>query len=264
MKESAKTFLLDVSSVILGIAITFSVQGIIDRTQEKQDIRAALDLVRSELKTNIADVSDMADYLYSERTAAQYLLEHRKNLKACPDSLVKEYSGIIFANASITLCDDALELLKMSSLFQKIGDNDLSLKIVRAYDTSSIIASSINHHIQERNDLFAGAVNEKSFQRMTSGGSIDIWRYIKTPYGEYTIRWLTSQGDISTITDVSDLQTAIDAIDTYQLGRRFARKAARAERKEARVARRTARRAARKAARAGSAAVQIDTNSITK
>ena len=111
MRESAKTFLLDVSSVILGIAITFSVQGIIDRSQEKQDIRAALDLVRSELKTNIADVSDMADYLYSERTAARYLLEHRKNLKACPDSLVKEYSGIIFANASITLCDDALELL---------------------------------------------------------------------------------------------------------------------------------------------------------
>ena len=62
----------------------------------------------------------------------------------------------------------------------------------------------------------------------------------------------------------TSVQTAIDAIDTYQLGRRVARKAARAERKEARVARRTARRAARKAARAGSAAVQIDTNSITK
>ena len=228
MKESVSSFLNNLVSVVLGIAITFFVQGIIDRAQDKQDVRAALDLVRAELTTNMADVADMTEYLHLERTAARYILEHRKNLRACPDSLVKEYSGIIFANASITLRDDALELLKMSSLFQKIGDNDLSLKIIRAYDTGSIIASSINHHIEERNELFAGAVNERTFRQMTLGGSIDIWRYIKTPYGEYTILWLTRQGDISTITDVSDLQAAVDAIDIYQQGRRAARKAARA------------------------------------
>ena len=256
MKESVSSFLNNLVSVVLGIAITFFVQGIIDRAQDKQDVRAALDLVRAELTTNMADVADMTEYLQLERTAARYILEHRKNLKACPDSLVKEYSGIIFANASITLSDDALELLKMSSLFQKIGDNDLSLKIIRAYDTGSIIASSINHHIEERNELFAGAVNERTFRQMTLGGSIDIWRYIKTPYGEYTILWLTRQGDISTITDVSDLQAAVDAIDIYQQGRRAARKAARAARR--------AERAARRAAPADSTAVQLDTNSTTE
>ena len=91
---------------------------------------------------------------------------------------------------------------------------------------------------------------------MTLGGSIDIWRYIKTPYGEYTILWLTRQGDISTITDVSDLQAAVDAIDIYQPGRRAARKAARAARR--------AERAARRAAPADSTAVQLDTNSTTE
>ena len=41
--------------------------------------------------------------------------------------------------------------LKMSSLFQKIGDNGLSMKIIRAYDSCSQMAISVDRHIAERN-----------------------------------------------------------------------------------------------------------------
>ena len=39
----------------------------------------------------------------------------------------------------------------MSSLFQKIGDNGLSMKIIRAYDSCSQMAISVDRHIAERN-----------------------------------------------------------------------------------------------------------------
>ena len=39
----------------------------------------------------------------------------------------------------------------MSSLFQKIGDNGLSMKIIRAYDSCSQMAISVDRHITERN-----------------------------------------------------------------------------------------------------------------
>ena len=220
MKESVASFLSNVLSVILGIVITFTVQGMIDRARERHEVRAALNLVRSELATNATDVAEMTDYLRQERVSANYFLKNLKTLEQCPNDSVRFHSGIIFADATITLSDDALELLKMSSLFQKIGDNDLAMKIIRAYDTCDNIAANLNRHVSQRNERFEESVNEKTAGQFATSGSIDLERYLKTPYGQYAIRWLTTQGDLDIMTDVSDLGAAIDAIDGYLQGRR--------------------------------------------
>lgn len=220
MKESVASFLSNVLSVILGIVITFTVQGMIDRARERHEVRAALNLVRSELATNATDVAEMTDYLRQERVSANYFLKNLKTLEQCPNDSVRFHSGIIFADATITLSDDALELLKMSSLFQKIGDNDLAMKIIRAYDTCDNIAANLNRHVSQRNERFEESVNEKTAGQFATSGSIDLERYLKTPYGQYAIRWLTTQGDLNIMTDVSDLGAAIDAIDGYLQGRR--------------------------------------------
>ena len=200
--------------------ITFTVQGMIDRARERHEVRAALNLVRTELATNATDVAEMTDYLRQERVSANYFLKNLKALEQCPNDSVRFHSGIIFADATITLSDDALELLKMSSLFQKIGDNDLAMKIIRAYDTCDNIAANLNRHVSQRNERFEESVNEKTAGQFATSGSIDLERYLKTPYGQYAIRWLTTQGDLDIMTDVSDLGAAIDAIDGYLQGRR--------------------------------------------
>jgi hypothetical protein len=220
MKEPVASFLSNVLSVILGIVITFTVQGMIDRARERHEVRAALNLVRTELATNATDVAEMTDYLRQERVSANYFLKNLKTLEQCPNDSVRFHSGIIFADATITLSDDALELLKMSSLFQKIGDNDLAMKIIRAYDTCDNIAANLNRHVSQRNERFEESVNEKTAGQFATSGSIDLERYLKTPYGQYAIRWLTTQGDLDIMTDVSDLGAAIDAIDGYLQGRR--------------------------------------------
>ncbi len=220
MKESVASFLSNVLSVILGIVITFTVQGMIDRARERHEVRAALNLVRTELATNATDVAEMTDYLRQERVSANYFLKNLKTLEQCPNDSVRFHSGIIFADATITLSDDALELLKMSSLFQKIGDNDLAMKIIRAYDTCDNIAANLNRHVSQRNERFEESVNEKTAGQFATSGSIDLERYLKTSYGQYAIRWLTTQGDLNIMTDVSDLGAAIDAIDGYLQGRR--------------------------------------------
>jgi len=220
MKESVKNFLGNVLSVILGIVITFMVQGMIDRAHDRREVRVALGMVRSELVTNAADVTEMTEYLRQERRSAEYFLDNMKALDRCPPDSVSFHSGIIFADAMITLSDDALELLKMSSLFQKIGDNALSMKIIRAYDTCDNIASGLNRHISQRNERFENSVNEHTARQFAMAGNIDIKNYLKTPYGQYSIRWLTTQGDLGLLTDISDLEAAIDAIDGYLQGRR--------------------------------------------
>lgn len=224
MKESVSSFLSNVLSVILGIAITFAVQGMIDRSRDRKDVRSALELVRSELQSNVRDIGIMADYLRQERASAQYLLDHRKTLDRCPQDSVDYHSGIIFADASITVSCDALELLKMSSLFQKIGDGILSMKIIRAYDTCSSVVSNLNRHVTVRNAQFERSITEKTAGQFASSGVIDVRDYVKTGIGLYALRWLATQADVENYSDVSDLEDAIRAIDRYMGGRRNQKK----------------------------------------
>ena len=64
---------------------------------------------------------------------------------------VTYHQGMVYAEVSVTLPHDALELLKMSSMFQKIGDNGLSMKIIRAYDCCQVIVESIDRHFIAKN-----------------------------------------------------------------------------------------------------------------
>jgi len=76
----------------------------------------------------------------------------------------------------------------MSSLFPKIQDNDLSMKVIRAYDACELMASNVNRHISARDSSPKGAVE-----------------------------WLrTLHYDISDfITDPTDVQEAVEAIDAF-------------------------------------------------
>ena len=190
MKETTVNFFLNVLSVILGIVITFTIQGMIDRAGDKKEVRSALELVRSELSTNLGDISIMTDYLAQERQSADYFRRHEKDLSRCPADSVQYHSGILFAEASITASNDALELLKMSSLFQKVGNNALSMRIIRAYDCCASIVPNLNRHISTRNTRFEEV------------GRIDV-------------KWLSAQADPALFADVSDIEEAIAAIDAY-------------------------------------------------
>ena len=221
VKEFFINFFISFFSIFLGMLCTFVGQGMIDRATDRKDVRSALELVRSELIANIKDVGIMSEYLEQENKSAVYFLENRNNLNKCPKDSILYHSGIIFADASITLSHDALELLKMSSIFQKIGDSKLSMDIIRAYDTCESIVTNINRHISDREAQFDRSINEKSVSQFAPNGNIDILKYIKTAYGLYTLRWMSLQAAPFVYTDVSDIQAAVDAIDRYLAHKRL-------------------------------------------
>lgn len=185
-KERFLAFLGRMLSVTLGIVITFTVQGILNRRSDRHSVRAALELVRTELSSNLEDVDVMADYLQQEKKSAQYLYDHKKTLAKCPQDSVLFHTGMVNAYVSLALSHDALELLKMSSLFPKIGDNDLSMKIIHAYDSGELMVSNVNRHISDRN-----------------------------AQGDKAADWLVRQVDPSIFTDPSDIELAVEAIDAF-------------------------------------------------
>ena len=157
MRQSVESFFSELLAVVLGIVITFAVQGMIDRAHDRNEVRQALQLVRTELVNNREDINDLKAFLNQEMESAQFLSENAALVKDLDrlDSLtaapVKYHLGYVGADVYIVFPHDALELLKMSSIFQKIGDNALSMKIIRAYDCCSSMTTSIDSHIKARN-----------------------------------------------------------------------------------------------------------------
>ena len=74
----------------------------------------------------------------------------------------------------------------MSTLFPKIADIDLSMKIIRAYDACDLMVANITRHIDNRDAQGDGAAE-----------------------------WLVRQVDPSVYTDASDVQAALAAIDAF-------------------------------------------------
>ena len=176
-------------SVTLGIVITFTVQGILDRQRNKLAVQSALELVRTELSANLDDIAILTDYFRQERESAKYLSAHKKDLAKCPADSVNYHVGMVNADVSVAFSHDALELLKMSTLFPKINDNDLSMKIIRAYDACELMASNVNRHVSVRD--------------AAANGSVD---------------WLLSRpANYTWFMDPTDIQDAVKAIDTFLL-----------------------------------------------
>ena len=165
--------------VVTGIAITFTLQGIVNRSHERKSVRSAMELVRTELKSNLHDIDHLTDFLQQEVISAKYLSDHQHDLAACPADIVKYHQGQVNAYVSLVLSQNALELLKMSSLFPKVGDNDLSMEIIRAYDACELLQTDINRHFSKSGDRVP-------------------WLLLNDMQ-DYTL----------------DLQTAIQAIDTF-------------------------------------------------
>ena len=49
--------------VVTGIAITFTLQGIVNRSHERKSVRSAMELVRTELNSNLQDIYHLNDFL---------------------------------------------------------------------------------------------------------------------------------------------------------------------------------------------------------
>ena len=215
MNASIKSILLDSVSIILGVFVTFWIQDIIDEAHDKNEVRSALWLVRTELTKNLEDITELNDYLIQEKASAQYLLRHRQDLAACPADSVSYHCGLILAEVNATVSNDALEFLQSSSLFQKIGNSLLSMKIIRAYDSCDLMVDIVNRHIANRNARFENSINESNVNAIASNGSLDIPAFIKTDYGLYSVRWITTQVTAEQTADVEDIQEALRSIDDY-------------------------------------------------
>lgn len=145
-----------------------------------------MELERTELASNLEDIGYLNDYMEQEQLSARYLVDHAGDLGSCPEDIVRYHQSMVNADVTVALSHDALELLKNSSLFQKVGDIALSMKIISAYDNCDALVSNANRHFTSR----------------------------ETQPIESLPAWLIDH-KATDYTDVSDIEAALEAIDTF-------------------------------------------------
>lgn len=126
-------YILQLSVVVLGIIITFTISDLVAERAKEKEIEKAMQLIKSECELNIKRVQDTASIFHDEQHASTYIISFRDHMsEANTDSLLL-YSSYPFYSHLFAYHNDAMEMLKTSSLIQHVDNKDLVLQIVKSY-----------------------------------------------------------------------------------------------------------------------------------
>lgn len=170
-------FVMEILSVVIGIAITFAVDSWISDIREEKELKATLKLVVDELKDNVENMERVQKDVEFECRAAEYLMKFYGRFEECNEDSMKLYCNAPLQTTSVIVSSEALELLKTSSLFQKIKDKNLSLDIIRAYRSLESEAGSFDFYDKKKEKLLDAAMQEeaKALFATTKFNAAQMW-----------------------------------------------------------------------------------------
>lgn len=127
-------FICNFIAVVLGILLTFAGSNLIEEHKTQKELKDALLLVKNEMLLNREYMTQMMEREEFEKQGASYLLQHKENItKAATDSLEK-YGSFPFQSQAFIYINDAMEMLKTSSLMSAIRDKGLATQIIKTYN----------------------------------------------------------------------------------------------------------------------------------
>lgn len=212
-------YLMNFVAVCLGIAITFAGQGIINRNAERNEVKRSLILVKNELQDNISyiEYSDSVLTLFAE--ASRFLIEYEDCYDQAPVDSMAAYCNVPLTVYEISHADDALELLKTSSLFTKIKDQNLSLEIIHTYGAIADEMAVVNFYHERRGKYLEDALNGKVKDILANDGitAVQLWNAItSSKEGKQYLRELCRlQMEHSSYEVKNTINNTIALIDQY-------------------------------------------------
>lgn len=129
-------------AVVLGIVITFAGSDLMEERKMRNEVKDALLLVKDEILLNRKTIEELMEQELFEQQGACYLLQYKDSMNmASPDS-VEKYGYSPFQSFNPIYIDDAMEMLKSSSLISAIENKKLATQIIQTYNTIKIAYAS--------------------------------------------------------------------------------------------------------------------------
>ncbi len=135
MKDIAKRsgkYLRELSVVVVGIVITFGLNGWIGHRSEQKEAERYLQMVKTELEENLGIVQEQFVFYGETRDFAKYLLSAGDQKQLQADSVAK-YESLMRTLKIMTYEASAFEALKSSGAMRLIKDEELLKSIIDCY-----------------------------------------------------------------------------------------------------------------------------------
>ena len=126
-------FLTGLLGIILGIILTFGVNHLWQRREEKRRTKDMLILVRNELKNNKEIFMLQEGLLKKDGYIYERILEAKSDLSSIPIETLKEYHQSIQGIAVSQLPTTAWQIFQNSEMIQKMTDKEIVIRLTDCY-----------------------------------------------------------------------------------------------------------------------------------
>ena len=221
-----RDYVLQLSVVIIGIVVTFAGSGMLERSRQARDVRAAMVLVHSELETNRMKIREVWDWVQREADAYRILTEHRRDLKGIPQDTMASFAPVFGRILSFHPRQDAFEVLKNSGLMASVRDKDFLLTVTQGYATLAELEENVGLYFKLKSD--AQSDMSKAFSRSQrdifySGDMYGMWECILSVPCSYdfilTAPYFFPEGYTEAL--LADVERSVRAIEAkYELDKK--------------------------------------------
>jgi len=136
-------FFTSLLGVMLGISLTFGVNALWQKREEKKKTREMLILVRNELETNKSWFKKQEKVLNKDIDAFRKILEADKNWATIPEDSLVVYINRFGHISFMQLTTSAWQIFQNSEMIQKISDKELVIRLTDCYYIINLISDFI-------------------------------------------------------------------------------------------------------------------------
>lgn len=123
----------ELSVVIIGVAVTFYLSGLISASNERKDLNLYLDAIRSELAYNLDCVDSLSVHYNDHIIFRQLLLDYSKVPQKSTLDSIDMYSQVYNGSNTFTYKKAAYEMFINSGAMKTLNDKQLLLDITESY-----------------------------------------------------------------------------------------------------------------------------------
>ena len=153
-------YLRELSVVVVGIVITLGANGLINKVQEKKDVREYLDAIRMELEENLSKMGEYREFYRRNGELSDLIATY--GIDAVPQDSLARYDDIFNNIISIAFKTNAFEMMKDSGAMRLIKDKEFLQSIWASYSLLERFEHNSNSYMDRKLNETYLAVQESN------------------------------------------------------------------------------------------------------
>ncbi len=147
-------YMRDLSTVVIGVAITFIISSLISNCQEKKDLKQQLNAIYSESEYNILRLKEIYSYYELHDKLKRFLTEYAAEPQLHLKDSINKYRTAYTHTASFNYKKGAYNMFVNSGAMKLLTDRELLLNITEIYTGLEEFSLSHNKFLDTKMEIF--------------------------------------------------------------------------------------------------------------